>query len=128
MREKLVKFGKAKARNYTKEEKDFIKENYKTISCKEISEVLNRSPESIRAIANTMGVSSSNVRPVVQLDLKMNFIERFESLRKAGNQIGKSKADSIISKCASGKLKNAYGYIWMYEEDYKKMIAESEVM
>ena len=53
---------------------------------------------------------------VVQLDKQSNYIQEFESGVKAGESL--NKPSSAISECCSGKRKSAYGYIWMYKEEY----------
>jgi hypothetical protein len=60
------KFGlrkQADKRNWTEEEKEFIKSNYKKIPTKEISLQLNRTVESIITTAGKLGLSVCNGRP-----------------------------------------------------------------
>lgn len=54
--------------------------------------------------------------PIVQLDLEGNFIQRYESICEAQRQINRSK--SAIIECCQGKKKQAYGYLWIYENNY----------
>lgn len=52
-------------------------------------------------------------RPVLQLDLDNNIINRFSSASEAERQLnGKG---SHVSCCCLGKRKTAYGYKWKYE-------------
>ena len=64
-----------------------------------------------------------NERPIVQLSLNFQYIQRFESISMACRKIGNV---SGISQCARGITKTYKGYKWMYEEDYKKMLEEQK--
>lgn len=58
-------------------------------------------------------------RPIVQLSLKGEFIKEWETIRLAGENIADSyKFGANIRACCIGKQKTAYGYRWMYKEDY----------
>ncbi|MFP5114833.1 NUMOD1 domain-containing DNA-binding protein [Bacillaceae bacterium C204] len=56
-------------------------------------------------------------RNIVKLDLNGNFINEYSSLTEAAKELG--KGTSNISECCSGKIRKAYGFIWMYKEDYE---------
>ena len=43
------------------------------------------------------------------------FIRRFDRISDALRYLGKTENSSSISKCARGRITNAYGYIWKYE-------------
>lgn len=59
-------------------------------------------------------------QPVIQYDLKMEEINRFESLTIATNWLIDNnitrnlKAKSNIGSCCQNKVKTAYGFIWRY--------------
>lgn len=59
-------------------------------------------------------LNSKNKRELIQYDRNMILIKEFSSAVEAGRSIG--KAPQNISRCASGNLKTAYGFIWKYKE------------
>lgn len=59
-----------------------------------------------------------NQKEVLQLDMNMNEIRRFESPKAASDFLGGGKAPGI-RQCIYGKNKTAYGYIWKYADDKK---------
>jgi len=63
-------------------------------------------------------------RPVLQYDKMMNFIQRFESIREAGNILGIREKN--IQEVCSGRQKTADGFIWKYEEENKVDIEDVE--
>lgn len=54
------------------------------------------------------------LRPVLQYDLKHNFIQRFESVSEAKKATGASK----IREVANGDRNQSGGYIWKWAEDF----------
>ena len=52
-------------------------------------------------------------KPVYQYDLDGRFIKKFNTIKEAADEIGKTKC-SGISACCKNKQKSAYGYIWSY--------------
>lgn len=62
---------------------------------------------------------SSQTRTVVKLSKEGLFIEEFNSIKEAS--VTKSRQSNIIS-CCRGRNKTAYGYKWMYLEDYEELI------
>jgi len=54
---------------------------------------------------------TNNCKKVIQCDLNGNEILRFKSLHEASRHLG-IKNPSNISRCVSGKQKQAHGYIW----------------
>ena len=54
---------------------------------------------------------------VVQLDINGNFIKEWNSAKDAGRHIG--HFDTSITSCCKNKLKTAYGYIWIYKDEYE---------
>ncbi len=63
--------------------------------------------------------SINNHRNVIILQYNKigEFILEFRSLSEAARSLGKDNAHANISKCAKGKLKTAYGFIWKYKEE-----------
>lgn len=57
-------------------------------------------------------------RAVICFDLHGNIAEVFESCTKAQNKYN-TNGDSIRA-CCMNKNKTAYGYIWMFKDDYEK--------
>ena len=52
-------------------------------------------------------------KPVLQYDLKGNFIAEYPSLSEVQRKFGFLQGN--ISSCCLGKLKSAYGYIWKFK-------------
>lgn len=61
---------------------------------------------------------------IVQLDLDSNLIKVFDSLSEAGRSLGVDGSGNISAVCKN-RSKTAYGFRWMYKEDYHKMIASN---
>jgi group I intron endonuclease len=59
--------------------------------------------------------STNNVnnKSIIQYDLHMNYTAEFRSAAEAGRSLGKFPQN--ISRCASGNLVTAYGFIWKYK-------------
>lgn len=53
-------------------------------------------------------------KPIIQYDLKGNFIKQFPSLADASRELKISPSN--ISHCANGKYKTCKGYVWKYKE------------
>lgn len=62
------------------------------------------------------GADNAWSKPVVQLSKYGEFIAEHVSAKYAGDSIGKTGAN--ITKCCKGELKTAYGFKWVYAEDY----------
>lgn len=60
-----------------------------------------------------------NPKPIVMLDLNGNYIKTFVSAGEAGDFLGKESVSGIKRCCEKDKYRKAYGYIWVYEKDYK---------
>lgn len=61
-------------------------------------------------------------RRVVKLTINMNYIATFDSIADAATSVGK-KSSAIIRNCKHPHL-TAYGFKWMYEEDYLQLITK----
>lgn len=59
---------------------------------------------------------SSNIRKVVQCDVKGKFISEYGSLKEASEKTGTNR--TTISGVLSGKYKSANGYIFVYKENF----------
>jgi group I intron endonuclease len=55
--------------------------------------------------------------PVYQLDDNNNILQTFNSTHDIERTLG--YAHQNIISCCKGKLKKAYGFKWIYKEDYK---------
>jgi hypothetical protein len=60
------------------------------------------------------------VRAIVQLNPEGNFIVEWESIADIARHFNKKDCSSI-SGCCKGRNKTAYGYKWMYKEDYEEL-------
>lgn len=67
---------------------------------------------------NSIKMKNSQKRKVIQYDLNMNELARYDSISEAAKALGKKKFSGISEVC-SGKQKTAGGFIWRYEEDIK---------
>lgn len=55
-------------------------------------------------------------KKVLQFSLDGDFIQEWQSVSDITTQLNFSK--TTLSKCLTGKIKSAYGYIWKYQSDY----------
>jgi group I intron endonuclease len=68
--------------------------------------------------------NNGNSKPVVKLDKNGVLIKKYDCMRDASDELQKEldnyniNAVPHIGNCCKYKNKSAYGYIWMYEEDY----------
>ena len=60
-------------------------------------------------------------KPVVQLSVDGEKIQEFESAKQATYSLGKTNKGAIQHAC-TGISKSAFGYRWMYKEDYEKTL------
>lgn len=61
-------------------------------------------------------ITLSKIRKVIQFDMNMNEIHRWNSLKDAAAFI--NRAQQNISRCCRGKCKSCGGFIWRYEDEY----------
>lgn len=64
------------------------------------------------------GGSNWNLKPIVMLDLKGNYIKRYDYITECENETGLNH--STICGCCKGKHLRYKDYIFMYEQDYLK--------
>lgn len=63
-------------------------------------------------------------KPIVQLDLRGNFLDRYESITQARDKFLLSSEMSLINHIKKKKwCETCVGYLWMYEEDYIQQIS-----
>jgi group I intron endonuclease len=58
-------------------------------------------------------ISSLISKPVLQYELKGNFIKEWPNATEAGKSL--NKQNSAISECCNKKRKSAYGYLWKFK-------------
>lgn len=97
----------------------------------EIGKIIGREKGCISRVAKELGIQSiecmkNQPKSVVQFDMNMNYIATFKSSSEAAKITKCTKDGRSIRACAVGKAKSCGGYKWLYEEDYKKMIAEQK--
>ena len=61
-----------------------------------------------------------NKRPVVCLTKKGEYVKAFPSILEAAIYMGNKNNAGTINKTLHGKNKSAFGYKWMYKEDYER--------
>lgn len=123
---------------YTTEEelKIMIDEFNKGTPCTEIGKIIGKHACTVRRALKEHGYNRTskevNSKKVVALHKDGSFYKKFDSIAEAARSIkskGTEKNRAIqIGQSLMGKTKISYGYKWLYEEDYKKMIVESEVV
>lgn len=109
---------------YTKEEDDYIKNNCGKETIGNIAIELGRTIQSVQSRASRLKIQFLKKSSVVQLSIFGEYIATYESIADAAKAI--QKGSSNISCCLRHKTKTAYGYKWMYEEDYQKMLEEQK--
>lgn len=61
-------------------------------------------------------INSSKFRKVIQFDMNMNEIKRWDSLKSAAAFVG--VAQQNISRCCRGRCCSCGGFKWKYEDEY----------
>lgn len=113
---------------------------HKYNSIKEASEKVDINPSNITVCCQKSGTSAGGyqwvylknydpnkeyptIKPhekrVVKLTKDMEYVDCFNSLTEAANSIGKN-TPAIVRNCKE-QWRTAYGFKWMYEEDYLKL-------
>ena len=85
--------------------------NYKVINHKDENKQ-NNSVENLEWCNIEYNLQYSKNKPVLQYDLKGNFIKEWNSIIEAKREVG----DIKISECCKGKRKSAGGFVWRYSE------------
>ena len=63
-------------------------------------------------------IAKARSKRVLQLSLSGELIREWPSTREIERQLGFDHSNVVI--CCLGKLKTAYGFLWMYYDDYKE--------
>lgn len=66
-----------------------------------------------RSQLGKIGALSARGKRILQFDKNMNFIREFNTAKDAANIVGCTP--SAITRCANGKYKYVYGYIWKWK-------------
>lgn len=61
-------------------------------------------------------------KAVLMLDFDGNIVNRFDAISVANKVLNNDRANSNISRTCVNKKGTAYGYLWLFEEDYNNMI------
>lgn len=72
-------------------------------------------------VANRKKDASNARKKVIQISLKDEQINIFESARSAARQLGKPNGAGGIINCCKGNLGQAYGYKWVYDDNNAKI-------
>ena len=67
--------------------------------------------------ADFKGGNHPKAKPIVQLTLNGEFVAEFPSSIEGAKSIGRDSGKSI-NACCRGKSKTAYGFVWVYKENY----------
>lgn len=67
------------------------------------------------------GSKSPVSKPIVMIDFEGNKINRFDCISDANKVLNNKRASSFISRVCINKSGSAYGYLWLFEEDYIDM-------
>lgn len=60
-------------------------------------------------------------KKIVKLSLDNEFVKQYDKIIEAANEYGAKWGTAIVA-CCKGRLERAYGYKWMYLEDYEKLL------
>jgi group I intron endonuclease len=71
--------------------------------------------------ADTKGTKNPRCQPVVKLTKEGEYLEEYEFISDALESLGQTDISHIV-KCCRGKLHMAYGYKWMYKDNYEKFL------
>ena len=77
-----------------------------------------------KRVAEEGSVCGFDIKPIVQLSKNDgSFIARYDNAKLALAELGKPRNRSDIGACCKGvrNKKTAYGYKWMFEEDYNEL-------
>lgn len=62
---------------------------------------------------------------ILQYDFNGNFIAKYPSAKYASTIIGGNNSD--IAKAATGKQKQARGFVWIYEKDFTQELLDNKL-
>jgi group I intron endonuclease len=109
------KYSEEAKRRISESRKKYVGENHPMYGRTHSEESKTKMKESH---ANFKGGNHPQAKPVVQLTVDGVFIDKFPSALEGAISIGKKNGCNIRA-CCQGVSKTAFGYKWMYEEDYK---------
>lgn len=106
-----------------KNESDKLVELYKNgVSLREIAKILRHDPATISKKLSELGYHFKDYKKgfkICQINKNTNeLINVFQSAIEAGRYLGDESMNGHIGSALTGKRKTAYGYKWMYYEDY----------
>ena len=111
-----------KGKKLTEEHKNKISEGNKGKKLTE--ETRKKISECMKGKNKHWGKDNPNAKPVLMFTKEGEFIKRFDCVVEANKYFGKPRNNANINMCAKGRANGrnttAYGYIWIYEEDYIK--------
>lgn len=91
---------------------------------RKLSVILTEKRSSPEYRQSMTGDKNPNAKYVLQYSLDGKFIKRYGAISEACREVGGNHSNIIA--CATGKVKQAYGYIWAYdEESAKKKVEEN---
>lgn len=96
-------------------------------SLKKTAEIVGCHKESVRKVLENYNISKEEIdqdrlaqisKPVLQLDkITGQIINSFNSIKEAGEALGKPNVKDSIRKACKGEYKTAYGYKWRYRDE-----------
>lgn len=72
-------------------------------------------------------ISQKTKRKIVQLSMELNFIKEWESIRAASDSYDDNSRRNKINSCLIGSSNEAYGFKWMYKQDYEKYLTDKTI-
>lgn len=123
-----AKAGRSVTVDMTEEAKDFIDKNT-DLTASEIAKKLNINVDKVYRYLyrNNIRTKEGRSKPILQIDILSNeVVKKFNSSVDAARSLGNENYVNGIRMSAKGKYESSHGYKWMYEEDYKKMLAEKK--
>lgn len=80
----------------------------------------NNSLDNLRCVTPKENCNNPNTtkklyKPVIQLSLDGNILNKFKSVMEASNSVNGSKYGEHIGACCNNKRKTAYGYKWKWD-------------
>jgi hypothetical protein len=94
---------------------------YKEVYIKYLNGEIKLSP--LPAKGKRVSGEQSSAKAVVQLDrYTLHFIAEYATATDGANAIGESNGRPNITNCCKRKRESAYGFIWLYKEDYERFL------
>lgn len=92
------------------------------LTLQQISKKIGADRHTISNILKIYNISEKEIfrrgigRSVIQYDLKGRFINKYDSITDAANNLGKENI-STIRNCCTKQIKSAYNFLWKFEDD-----------